>query len=135
MAVFFRFEVFTPYRLFYADLAESVILTLADGEIEILAHHSAFTAPVSTGVLRIKTSKGDIRSAFITSGILEVTEVKTVLMVDAAEWPEEINTERAITSGKQARENLETTMLKFEIEYSKEKIRRSEYRLKVAGGK
>ena len=133
MAAFFRFEVFTPYRLFFADSAESVILTLADGDIEILARHSAFTAPVSTGVLRIKTSEGDKRRAFISSGILEVTGNKTVLMVDAAEWPEEIDTERAIASGKQARETLKTAMLKFEVDNAKNRIRRSDYRLKVAG--
>ena len=135
MAASFRFEVYTPYRLFFADSAEFVILTLTDGEIEILAHHSAFTAPVLTGVLRIKTGNGDIRSAFISSGILEVTETKTVLMVDAAEWPEEIDTKRAIASGKQARETLETATLKFEIDNAKSKIRRSDFRLKVAEGK
>jgi len=132
MASVFRFEVFTPYRLFFADNVESVSLRLPDGEIGVLAHHSPFTAPVEIGTLRIKIKKDEWRNAFISTGILEVTEIKTVLMVDTAEWPDEIDTARAISSGKHARESLETAMLKYEIDQAKDKIRRSEIRLKVA---
>ena len=135
MAVLYKFEVFTPYRLFFAGLAEIVTMTLADGKVGIMAHHSPFIAPVETGVLRIKTEDSQWRCAFIGCGILEVTEKKTVLLTDTAEWPEEINTERAITQGNLARENLETAMFKFEIIQAKKELQRSEYRLKVAGMK
>ena len=132
MAALFRFEVFTPYRLFFADMIEAAIMTLADGEICIMDKHFSCTAPVVSGLLRIKTNDGEWHNAFVSSGILEVTEVKTILLVDTAEWPGEIDTKRAIASGKQARERLENAMLKFEIDRSKNEIRRSEYRLKVA---
>ena len=132
MSALFRFEIFTPYRSFFAEMVEAVILTLADGEICIMNQHFPCTAPVVSGLLRIKTNDGNWRNAFVSSGILEVTEVKTILLVDTAEWPGEIDTERALTSGKQARENLENANLKFEIDKAKNEIRRSEYRLKVA---
>lgn len=132
MAVLFRLEVFTPYRLFFADTVEFVSMTLVDGDIGIMAHHSPFTAPVETGVLRIKTKKGIWRNAFVSAGILEVTEVKTVLMADKAEWPEEIDTNNAVISGQQAKESMEAAVLKFEIDKAKEKIRHSEIRQKVA---
>jgi F-type H+-transporting ATPase subunit epsilon len=132
MAALFRFEIFTPYRLFFAESVEFISIRLSDGEAGVMAYHSPYIAPVETGVLRIKTNKGKWRSAFISSGILEVTEVKTVLMVDAAEWPEEIDTGRAAEAGKQAREDLENALLKFEVDKAKDKIRRSEFRLKVA---
>jgi len=128
----FRFEVFTPYRLFFADMVESICMTLVDGEIGVLANHCPITAPVVTGILRIKNKDGIVRNAFISSGILEVTEIKTVLMVDTAEWPEEIDTERAAAAGQEARKDLETAMLKFEFDKAKDKIRRSDFRIKVA---
>ena len=131
MAATFRFEVYTPYRLFFADYVESVSMTLVDGEIEILAQHSAFTAPVETCVLRVITQKGERHYAFISTGILEVTEVKTVLMVDSADWSEEIDTERAVVSGNKARENLNNALLKFEVDYAKNELKRSEVRMKV----
>jgi F-type H+-transporting ATPase subunit epsilon len=110
---------------------ESVTLTLTDGEIGIFAKHSPFTAPIRSCILRIKDDKGDLRPAFVTDGILEVKDHKTVLMVDTAEWPEEIDPDRARIAKAQASADLESAMMKFEIEKAKARIRRAEFRLKV----
>jgi F-type H+-transporting ATPase subunit epsilon len=131
MPAIFNFEVHTPYRYFYSGKAQAVTLTLADGEIGIYAHHSPFTGVAVTGILRIKESDGNWRAAFVSGGILEVKEHKNVLMVDCAEWPEDIDKERALQSKEQAEKVLSDTNLKFETEKAKEKLRRSEYRLKV----
>jgi F-type H+-transporting ATPase subunit epsilon len=131
MAELFNFEVHTPYRPFFSGRAEAITLTLIDGEIGVYAKHSPFTAPAVSCILRIKDEKGEWRPAFITGGILEVKDHKTVLIVDAAEWPDEIDRGRALAAKQQAEESLETAMLKFEIDNTKEKLRRAEYRLKV----
>jgi len=131
MSALFNFEVHTPYRLFYSGKVQSITLTLADGEIGIYANHSPFTAVTATGVLRIKDDTDAIRTAFVSSGILEVKEHKNVLMADCAEWPEEIDKERAIQSKKQAENVLSDTNFKFEIDKAREKLRRAENRLKV----
>jgi F-type H+-transporting ATPase subunit epsilon len=132
MANLFTFEVHTPYRPFFSDRVEAVTLPLIDGEIGVYAGHSAFTAPSVTGVLRVRDKDGRWRAAFITEGILEVKEHKTVLMVDAAEWPEEIDRERAETAKREAGESLGMGLLKFEIDNARAKLKRAEYRLKVA---
>jgi F-type H+-transporting ATPase subunit epsilon len=130
MAKLFSFEVHTPYRLFFNKAVEGIVLTLEDGEIAVFAGHSMFTAPVRTGILKIKDQ--DIwRSAFVTEGILEVSGHKTILLVDAAEWPGEIDRERALAAKQEAVESIESGMLKFEIENAKAKLRRAEFRLKA----
>ena len=131
MPELFNFEVHTPYRLFFSGRAEAFTLSLVDGEIGVYAHHCAFTAPVVTCVLRIKDSNGEWRSAFITDGILEVKDHKNVLMVDAAEWPEEIDRERAFAAKEQAEKELEAAHFKFETDKAKSRLRRADYRLKV----
>jgi len=131
MPALFNFEVHTPQRLFYSGKVQSVSLALADGEIGILANHAPFTAVVAAGILRIKDDKDESRAAFISSGILEVKEHKNVLMVDCAEWPEEIDKERAIGSKEQAGKNLIDASFRFETDKAKEKLRRAESRLKV----
>jgi F-type H+-transporting ATPase subunit epsilon len=131
MPAFFNFEVHTPYRLFFSDKVEIITLTLADGETGVYAHHSPFTAPVVTGVLRIKDDKGIWRNAFVANGILEVKDIKNVLMVDAAEWPEEIDKDRALLSKQEAEETLKDSQLKFEVYKAKEKLWRANCRLKV----
>jgi F-type H+-transporting ATPase subunit epsilon len=131
MSALFNFEVHTPCRLFFSGRVESVILTLVDGEIGIYAHHAPFTAPSVSCILRIKDDKGLTRRAFVTEGILEVKDHKDVLMVDAAEWPQEIDVERARASLKEAEENIKSSLFKFEVNQAKAKLRRAQYRLKA----
>ncbi|MDR0878088.1 MAG: ATP synthase F1 subunit epsilon [Treponema sp.] len=131
MSASFPFEVHTPYRLFYSGQVESVTLTLIDGEICVYTHHSPFTAPVTTGILRVKDDKGVLHQAFITEGILEVKDHKTVLMIDAAERPDEIDYERACDAKKRAEETLAEGMLKFEVDNAKASLKRAEMRIKA----
>jgi F-type H+-transporting ATPase subunit epsilon len=131
MPVLFNFEVHTPYRLFFSGKVEYISLTLSDGEIGVYAKHSPFTAPVQSCILFIRDEGGKERSAFVTDGILEVKDHKTVLMVDAAEWPQEIDRERVLEAQQKAEKSLKSAMLKFEIDNAKAKIRRAEFRLKA----
>jgi len=131
MAALFNFEVHTPYRPFFTGRVEAITLTLPDGEIGVYANHAPFTSPAVSCILRIKNDQGEWKPAFITDGILEVKEHKNVLMVDAAEWPEEIDVERARAARQQAEEDMRQASLKFEIERAKAKLRRAEYRLKA----
>jgi F-type H+-transporting ATPase subunit epsilon len=131
MANLFPFEVHTPYRRFFADQIETLIITLADGEIGVYADHSAFTAPVVTCIMRIKDREGRWRSAFTTEGILEVKEHKTVLMADTAEWPEEIDQQRAEAAKTRAEEQLAGDLLKFEAANVAASLRRARCRLKA----
>ena len=132
MSELFNFEVHTPYRLFFSGKAQVITLPLVDGEIGVYAHHSPFTAPVITGILRIKDGKGEWRPAFITDGILEVKDHKNVLMVDAAEWPEEIDCERAKQAKEQAEQSLAAGILKFEAENIAVSLKRANMRIKAA---
>jgi F-type H+-transporting ATPase subunit epsilon len=131
MPVLFNFEVHTPHRLFYSGKAQAITLTLADGEIGVYANHSPFTGVVVTGILSIKESDGNWRAAFVSGGILEVKEHKNVLMVDSAEWPEEIDKENTLQSKEEAEKILSDANFKFETDKAKEKLRRAESKLKV----
>jgi F-type H+-transporting ATPase subunit epsilon len=132
VAELFTFEIHTPYRPFFFGSVEAVILSLADGEMGIYAHHTPTTAPVCTGLFRIKDEKGQWKPGFVTNGILEVTEYKTVLLVDAAEWPEEIDAVRAEASLKEAEEVLANSSFKFETDVAKAAFARAKMRIKAA---
>jgi len=135
MAVVFTFEVHTPHRLFYSGSVQAIVLTLLDGEAAIYANHSHFTAPVVPCLLKIKDKDGTWKTAFSSDGILEVTSHKTVLVTDTAEWPEEIDIERAKASKERAEENLkETGLLKFEMETAATALKRAEMRIRVREG-
>jgi len=131
MSALFNFEVHTPRRIFYSGKAQAIIIGLDDGEIGIYANHAPFSAHSVTGTLRIKDEGGNWRIAFVCGGILEVKEHKNVLMVESADWPEEINVENVLESKLQAEETLKETNLRFEINKAKKKLHHAECRLKV----
>jgi F-type H+-transporting ATPase subunit epsilon len=131
MAALFNFEVHTPGKRFFDSKAEAIVLTLKDGEKGVYAKHSAFIAVTVTGILRIKDANGIWRSAFVSGGILEVKEYKNVLMVDLAEWPQEIDKESVLAAKQEAEERLQNSQFKFEIDRAKEDLRRAKFRLKL----
>ncbi|MDR1625214.1 MAG: ATP synthase F1 subunit epsilon [Spirochaetia bacterium] len=129
----FTLEVHTPHRLFFSGKVRGAIVPLDDGEAGIVVNHSPFIAPLAVGILKIQDADGLWTEAFITSGILEVKTRKTVILVEAAEWPGEINEAAARASKNEAEETLKTRILKFETATAREKLKRAEMRLKVAG--
>ena len=131
MALLFPFEVHTPYRRFYSDSVQAIILTITDGEIAVYANHAPFTAPVPPCLFKIKDKDGNWKTAFTAEGILEVKEHKTVLISDAAEWPEEIDYDRALKAKQKAEETLTAGVLKFETDTAAASLRRANMRLKA----
>jgi F-type H+-transporting ATPase subunit epsilon len=130
-ATLFNLEVHTPYRLFFSDEVEAITLPLEDGEAGIYANHSFAIAPVKTGILRIKDKDGLWKSAFITEGILEISGHRTVLLINAAEWPDEIDFNRALTAKTRAEEEIKNGVMRFETENARDTLKRAETRLKV----
>ena len=127
----FLFEVYTPNRAFFSDSVEAIVITLADGEAAVYANHSHFTAPVTPCLLKIKDKNGVWKTAFTSEGLLEVTSHKTILLSDTAEWPAEIDYERAKDARERAEETLKTTVLKFETEAASASLKRANMRIKA----
>ena len=132
MAARFTFEVYTPYRLFFSGSVQAIVLTLSDGEAAIYANHALLTAPVVPCLLKIKDVKGYWRTAFVSEGFLEVRSSKTILVSDSAEWPEEIDCERAKEAMEQAQQVIEGSIFKFEMETAKASLKRAQVRIKAA---
>ncbi|MDR2193018.1 MAG: ATP synthase F1 subunit epsilon [Treponema sp.] len=132
MAALFPFEIHTPYRKFYSDMVECIIVQLIDGEIGVYANHTFFTASARADIVKIKDKKGVWKNAVAAEGILEVKGHKSVLLVDAAELPEEIDRDRAMEEKKRAEDVINKGGgLKFEVDKAKISLARAEARLKA----
>jgi F-type H+-transporting ATPase subunit epsilon len=129
----FACEILTPYRRFYSGKAESVTFVTHDGQIEILAMHESLVAPVRIGQLRLVVG-GKVRKAAVTEGFARVKEGRVDLFVDAAEWPEEIDRERAERALGRATKRIATETLAWRIEASRRAAARAQNRIGVAGG-
>ncbi|MBE5986191.1 F-type H+-transporting ATPase subunit epsilon [Lacrimispora xylanisolvens] len=94
MADLFKLQIITPERTFYEGEASMVELTTTEGEIGVYRGHIPMTAIVAPGVLKIHEA-GGIKEAALMSGFLEILPEKIVVMAEVAEWPEEIDLNRA----------------------------------------
>ena len=101
----FTLEILTPYRQFFSGEAEAVVFTIPDGEYGVQAGHAPTVTVVTPCTLRYKVD-GEWRTAAVTSGMAEVMPEYTVLLVAAAEHPEEIDLTRAEAALHRAEEKL-----------------------------
>lgn len=124
-------EVYTPYRLFFKSEVQFAIIPLIDGEIGVYANRAPFTAPVTTGILRLKDKKGALLYAVISEGIVEVKKNKTVLLINSANWPHEIDVERARAAKIEAEKTIKDNAFKLDSEKAQKKLKRAEIRLKL----
>ena len=126
----FYLEVVTPERKFFEGQAEMIIVHTPDGEIGILKDHEQAVVAVTAGVIRFLVD-GVWKEAAITPGFMEVTTEKTILLVDTAEWPEEVDINRAKAAKERAEERLQQKLAYLEHIRSQASLARALARLKV----
>ena len=119
MADLFKLKIVTPDKIFYEGDAIMVELTTTEGQIGVYANHIPRTAIISPGVLKIH-EEGQVRKASLISGFLEILPEQVVIMAEVAEWPEEIDANRAeearVRAERRLKENsAETDTLRAEM--------------------
>jgi F-type H+-transporting ATPase subunit epsilon len=129
----FACEILTPYRRFYSGKAESVTFVTYDGQIEIMAGHDSLVAPVRIGQLRL-VSGGHVRKAAVSDGFARIADGKVDLFVDAAEWPEEIDRERAEAALGRATKRIATEAMAWRVAASRRAVARAQNRIAVSNG-
>ena len=106
MAKSFLLEIVTPEKLFYYGEAEIVIAKTLTGEEGYMAGHIWMCNLLGTGELWFREhGSKDFKVAAISGGFVDVRDY-ILVYTDSAEWPEEINVERANEAGRRAQEWL-----------------------------
>jgi F-type H+-transporting ATPase subunit epsilon len=101
----FKLEIVAPDRIFYSGDAVMVELTTTEGEIGIYADHIPMTMIVAPGVLTITEPAGKKKASLI-AGFMEIQQEKVTILAETAEWPEEIDLDRAKAAQKRAKERI-----------------------------
>jgi len=138
MAKSFMLEIVTPEKLFYHGKAELVIARTLSGDEGYMAGHSWAYKLLGTGELVFREAGAkDFKLAAISGGFIDVRDY-ILVFTDSAEWPEEIDVERANAAieREQAwlKQNDSKEANKEEIVEHKLAAERAENRQKVAAG-
>ena len=125
-------EIVTPYEMFYEGQAEMVVVTGKDGEIGILPGHAPMVAALVPGEVRFKIND-EWKHAVLTNGYAEIGPELMIIVVNAAEWPEQIDVRRAETALARAESRMHDPALSpQEKNRSKHGAERARARLKAA---
>lgn len=120
----FDLQIICPDRIFYEGKASMLELNTTEGEVGIYKNHVPMTMIIAPGVATITEADG-IKNAAIHAGFIEILQDKITVLAEIAEWPEEIDFERA----KKAKERAENLL---QIRSSETDIARAETALSRA---
>lgn len=130
-----KLQVLTPEKVFFEGEVASVTARGWEGYLGIYHDHTPLVTPLAPGVLTIRTGDGEIRVASAAQGLMEVKPDSVTILVDAAEWPEEIDVERAKKAKERAERRLEEVEERREstdILWARIALQRALTRIKVA---
>ena len=106
MPEMFALSVLTPERPFYKGRVEMLTVQAQDGKTCILAGHEPMVIALAEGELSFRDATGDEKWAAASDGFITVTQDQVVVMLQSAEWPEDIDKVRAERAERRAREAL-----------------------------
>lgn len=130
MSEAFELKVLAADKSFYDGDAVSIVIPAMDGEIQIMAHHENMVFATREGVIRIqKTDEETARRAIVGIGFVKVTDNKVTMLVDSAEWPEDVDRARAQEALERAQEQLRQDKSIQEYNISRASIARAMTRL------
>lgn len=127
----FKLKIITPEKTFFDGETEQVTVRTTEGDIGILARHENFVANLPSGPMKVKID-GEFRIAAVSDGVIKVSRDKTIIIVTAVEWADEIDVEWAKRSEKEARERMEQHKGDVEFQYAELKLKRALNRISVS---
>ncbi len=101
-----KLQIVTPDRLFYKEEVDRVIFRTTEGDLCVLRDHIPMTTALSSGLVVIINDKSRLE-AVLHGGFVEIQEESVMILTDAAEWPSEIDVNRAEQAKERAQALLE----------------------------
>jgi len=130
MANKIRLRIVTPVRELYNKDTEMVIMRSSSGDVGILYGHQPLTTTLGYGFLRIIDEGEEIR-ATVFGGFASVDDRGITILSDAAEWPDEIDEQRASAAKERAESRIRSNDSGIDIARAELALRRALIRLEA----
>lgn len=129
---FFDLEIISPERTFYKGEASFVELTTSEGEVGIYKNHVPMTNVIVPGIVTIHEADG-IKEAAVHSGFMVILQDSIKIMAEVAEWPDEIDENRANEAKIRAERRLKEGGPGVDMLRAEAALKRSLTRLNLVG--
>lgn len=116
---------------FYIGECESLVVPTTEGQYGVQAHHRNMIAAVVAGTLKYRTPDGEERLAAVSNGIMRIEDNDVLVLVEAAERPEDIDENRAQKAAAEAKEAILQQKTMQEYRLAQDRMVRELNRLRV----
>lgn len=127
----FRVCILAADHLFLDAQCESINVPTTDGQYGILANHSNMIGAVVPGMLSYTVAGEEKKVAAVSEGLIKVENNNVLVLVDSAEFPEDIDAKRAQYAAEEAQEALLHTKSIREYRSAQADLARAISRLKI----
>jgi F-type H+-transporting ATPase subunit epsilon len=127
----FYIEIMTPEKRFFSGQIESLTVDTINGEMGVLSNHIPMVIAVKIGTIKMNYD-GEMVEAALGDGFMEIKNNRVIILADTAEWPHEIDINRAREAKERAEERLLRKINHVEYIRSKAAVNRALERLKVS---
>ncbi len=127
-----KLQVISPDRIFFEGDADFVELRTSEGEIGVYKAHIPLTSILVPGLLKIHLN-GETKVAALHSGFVEILPDKITILAESAEWPEEIDVQRAEEAKKRAEDRLRSGDANVDVARAELALRKALIRIEASG--
>ena len=129
---YFDLEIISPERTFYKGQASFLELTTSEGDVGIYKNHIPMTNVIVPGIVTIHEADG-IKEAAVHSGFMVILQDSVKVMAEVAEWPDEIDANRATEAKIRAERRLKEGGAGIDLVRAEAALKRSLTRLNLVG--
>ena len=128
----FTAHIIEADSVFFEGTLESLIIPTENGMYGVLAHHQNVFMAVVPGIIKYRIpGEKDYREASVSNGFMRIYNNDVMLMIEAAEHPEEIDEARVRAHEERAKEKLLSQQSAFEYNLAEARLRRSIARMSL----
>ena len=127
----FQVEIITPDRIFHRGEATMIEFNTAAGELGVYKNHIPLTTVLAPGIVKIHKDGDEDVVAAVHSGFAEILPDKVTLLAEIAEWPDEIDKNRAEAAKARAEERLANKTEATDIKRAEFALRKALVRIDI----
>lgn len=128
----FAFKVMCPDRTFFEGEADMVEMNTTEGYIGVYPGHIPIATVLAPGILVIHND-GETKRAALHSGFARISPDNIMILAEVAEWPDEIDLNRAEEARVRAERRLSGTESGIDIKRAEAALKRSLTRISIKG--
>lgn len=126
-----KVEIISPDRIFFEGDATMVEMVTSEGEVGIYPGHIPMTNIIRPGIIAVYNGE-EVKRAAVHAGFVEILPDRITLLAEIAEWPDEIDLNRAREAEERAKRRLEGRSADLDTARAELALKRALTRIELA---